>query len=37
MQEAWGDTGDKLLGVLTSDQRAEWQKMTGEPFKAGGR
>jgi RNA polymerase sigma factor (sigma-70 family) len=37
LKEIWDDTGDKLLEVLTTDQKAEWQKMTGKPFKAGGR
>jgi RNA polymerase sigma factor (sigma-70 family) len=37
LQEIWDDTGDKLLAVLTSEQRAGWQKMTGEPFRARGR
>jgi RNA polymerase sigma factor (sigma-70 family) len=37
MQEIWDETGEKLLRVLTSEQRATWQKMTGEPFKAGSR
>lgn len=33
MQELWNDLGDRLMAVLTSEQKSAWRKMTGEPFK----
>jgi hypothetical protein len=36
MKESWESLGNRLLEVLTSEQRAEWQKLTGEPFKSAG-
>jgi RNA polymerase sigma factor (sigma-70 family) len=33
MKEAWNDLGKRLLEVLTSEQKAEWQKLAGEPFR----
>jgi hypothetical protein len=34
MKELWDGLGKRLLEVLTSEQRAEWKKLTGEPFKS---
>jgi Spy/CpxP family protein refolding chaperone len=34
MKELWNDLGDRLLEVLTSEQKGEWKKLTGEPFKS---
>ena len=31
---AIGALMQQLLEVLTSEQKAEWQKLTGEPFKS---
>ncbi len=33
MQEIRKATNDKVMGVLTADQKAKWKEMTGEPFK----
>lgn len=33
MRQLWDDLGDQQLGVLTSEQKDEWQKLTGKPFK----
>jgi RNA polymerase sigma factor (sigma-70 family) len=33
MQELWKEQGDRMLEVLTSEQKDEWRKLTGEPFK----
>lgn len=35
MKKLWNDLGNRLLEVLTSEQKSEWQKLTGEPFKSG--
>ncbi len=36
MKKLWNDLGNRLLEVLTSEQKAEWKKLTGEPFKSAG-
>jgi RNA polymerase sigma factor (sigma-70 family) len=36
MKESWDRLGNRLLEVLTSEQKAEWQKLTGEPFRSAG-
>ena len=36
MKDSWDRLGNRLLEVLTSEQKAEWQKLTGEPFKRAG-
>jgi RNA polymerase sigma factor (sigma-70 family) len=33
MQRIWDDTGEELLGVLTTEQKSKWKEMTGKPFK----
>lgn len=33
MQELWKEQSDRMLEVLTTEQKDEWRKMTGEPFK----
>jgi hypothetical protein len=34
MKKLWDSLGNRLLEVLTSEQKAEWQKLTGEPFRS---
>lgn len=36
MKESWDRLGNRLLEVLTSEQKGEWQKLTGEPFRSAG-
>jgi RNA polymerase sigma factor (sigma-70 family) len=36
MKALWNDLGNRLLEVLTPEQKAEWQKLTGNPFKIAG-
>jgi hypothetical protein len=31
-EEAWRSTRERLLAVLTTEQKAQWKVMTGEPF-----
>ena len=31
-EEFWKDVSDRLLAVLTDDQKARWKELTGEPF-----
>jgi RNA polymerase sigma factor (sigma-70 family) len=33
MKERWNDLGNRLLEILTSEQKGEWKKLTGEAFK----
>ena len=33
LQQIWNDTGDQLLGILTSEQKSIWNELTGKPFK----
>src|SRR5262249_42296862 len=33
IQELNKATNDKVMGVLTADQKTKWKEMTGEPFK----
>jgi RNA polymerase sigma factor (sigma-70 family) len=34
MEEITKDTGDKLLDLLTTDQKAKWKELTGKPFQS---
>ncbi len=34
LQQIWDDTGDQLLGILTSEQKSKWNELIGKPFKA---
>ncbi len=36
MKKLWNDLGNRLQEVLTSEQKAEWTKLMGEPFKSAG-
>jgi hypothetical protein len=36
MKALWNDLGNRQLEVLTSEQKDEWQKLTGEPLKSAG-
>lgn len=36
LQEIWDDTGEQLLGVLSSEQKSKWKELTGKPFKSKG-
>src|SRR5262249_17734350 len=33
LQKIWDDTGEELLGVLTTEQKSKWKDLTGKPFK----
>ena len=33
MRQVWDDLGDRQMGILTSEQKDQWQKLTGKPFK----
>lgn len=35
MQQLWKKLGDELMDVLTTEQKSEWRKLTGKPFKVG--
>jgi eukaryotic-like serine/threonine-protein kinase len=35
LQEMWEARVEQIMGVLTSDQKASWSAMTGEPFERG--
>ncbi len=36
MKKSWDGLGNRLMEVLTAEQKSEWQKLTGEPFKSAG-
>jgi hypothetical protein len=36
LKELWNGLGNRLLEVLTPEQKVEWKKLTGEPFKSAG-
>ncbi len=36
LKELWNNLGKRQMEVLTAEQKAEWQKLTGEPFKSTG-
>lgn len=36
MKEQWNRLGKRLLEILSAEQKAEWKKLTGEPFKSAG-
>lgn len=33
MRQLWDDLGERQIGILTSEQKDEWRKLTGKPFK----
>lgn len=32
MREIWDQTGEEILGILTTEQRSKWRELTGKPF-----